>query len=579
MIIQALVRYYEAKRARGEIEDFGWCQERVSYALNLSASGELLDIIPLLLEETRGKKTVNVPQMMGVPTRYVRSAGVRANFLCDNSSYLLGVDKKGKPERAYECFEACHQLHQDILGDTPCEAATAICAFFDQWSPANALNHPVLADRIDEIATANLVFMVNGTYAHEDADLRKNWSAYYEHSSSEQPRLCMVSGEMDNPVELHGKIKGAGGQSSGTNLVSFNASAFESYGMEGNANAPMGKHTAFAYTTALNHLLSSHTNHQSLGEDVIVYWAENADPQIEKSFSIMNAPQQDDAATLAAMMDRLAAGEPVAEGVDMNTQFYVLCLSPNAARLSVRFFLQDSFGHMLANNMAHYQRLQLVHAPYETDYLSTYLLLREITNLKSRNKQPDKPIAGAVVRSILTGELYPQSLYSSVLMRVRSEQDSEDKRTKKITYGRAAIIKAFLLHNTDLTEEDVTVALNESNNNRAYVLGRVFSLLENLQETANPGINATIKDKYFTSACTTPASVFPTLIRLSEAHSAKLDSEGLKVHFQKAIGQLMNKLPGDESAIPPQLDLKEQGMFILGYYHQTQDRYKKKEAQ
>ncbi|MDL2258968.1 type I-C CRISPR-associated protein Cas8c/Csd1, partial [Eubacteriales bacterium OttesenSCG-928-K08] len=576
MIVQALVKYYEALAARGEISKPGWCKERVSYALQLSQAGELIAIVPLLREEKRGNKSVLVPQVMSLPERVVKASGVKANFLCDSADYLLGLDIKGNAKRVLDSFAACKELHESVLKDCQSTAARALMQFFAQWDPTTASEHPVLTPYRDALAAVYIVFLVDGIYAHEDAAIMAAWDAHYADDSEAQPILCSITGIKTVPVELHGKIKLRGGQPAGSNLVSFNATAFESYAKAGNENAAFGKYAAFAYTTALNYLLATEGCHQMIDEDTMVYWAEDADPALQAGFTMMTSPKEEDGDKLAAIMQKLAAGEAIAEDVNMESRFYVLCLSPNAARISVRFFLQDTFGNMMQNLRAHYARMQIIHAPYEREHLSINMLLQELANPNSREKKPPKPIAGAVLRSILTGARYPQTLYSTTLMRVRAEQDNAERRIKKISYGRAAIIKAYLLHNTSICKEELTVALNETNDNPAYVLGRLFAVLENTQEAANPTINTTIKDKYFTSACTTPKSVFPTLLRLSHAHVGKLEKR-LAVYFEKEKGQLMEKLSGDETAFPAQLDLNGQGQFILGYYHQVQARYTKKE--
>lgn len=272
--------------------------------------------------------------------------------------------------------------------------------------------------------------------------------------------------------------------------------------------------------------------------------------------------------------------------LSLDQRFYILALSPNAARIAVRFFYSDSFGNILRHLQEHYERMEIVRPVTDTiEYLGIWRLMQETVNKKSRDKKPEDNISGAVLKAILSGGRYPEGLYQAVLRRIRTEQDDPDARIYKITRGRAAIIKAYLIRNTNMTEkEEITVGLNENCENAAYVLGRMFSVLEAIQEEANPGINATIKDRYFNSACATPASVFPIILKLKNSHMKKIETKsiGSKIYFEKQLVNLQSKInvgENQETAYPKRLSLEEQGMFILGYYHQTQKRFEKREKE
>ena len=256
--------------------------------------------------------------------------------------------------------------------------------------------------------------------------------------------------------------------------------------------------------------------------------------------------------------------------MDFEQSFYILCLAPNAARLSVRFFYQNTFGDILKNIKEHYKRLDIVKPLWvEKKYLSVYELLRETVNPNSKDKTPIPNMSAMVLQSILSGNRYPASLYTDTVIRIRSEQGN-------VTWGRASIIKAYLIKNYSWKEGENYMGLEETCNDTAYILGRLFSVLESIQKEANQGINATIKDRYFNSACATPASVFPILFKLENSHIKKLEREkgsGSKIFYEKIIGNLMKKLV----LFPRSLSLEEQGKFMLGYYHQTQKKYEKKE--
>ncbi len=574
MILQALTRYYEDLLQRGEIAAPGWSPAKISFALCLDKDGQVTQVIPTMEEVTMGKKTVLRPQSMILPSAVKRTVGIASNFLWDNSAYLLGVDQKGKPERSRDCFRVAASLHHAVLDGVDSPAARAILAFFDTWQPKKAMEHPALSGQYETIsAGGNLLFRVDGRYVHEDAVIREAWQRYRDGADEDAVRMqCLVTGREDEIPATHPAIKGVwDAQSRGAALVSFNAPAFCSYGREQNYNAPVGKYAAFAYTAALNHLLADRDNVQVIGNTTIVCWAEGADPVYPDTFMAFmsgNMPSTISNNALRAALKNLAKGLPCEElGVDPNRTFYILGLAPNAARLSVRFFLRDSFGRLMRNVNDHYERLEIVKPAYaKPGVLSLWALLRE-TVRDPKKQVPSPAMAGATARAVFSGGLYPASLLEAVMLRIRAERN--------ITWGRAAIIKAYYLKNPhkDCPEEVLTVSLNEASTNIPYTLGRLFSVYEAAQQAANPGINTTIKDKYFNSAAAMPASIFPVLNNLYQKHLRKLET-GQRVYFDKQVSALKGVL---SESYPTRMTLAQQGAFDLGYYHQTQKRYTKKE--
>ena len=586
MILQALVEYYEALERKEKITSPGWCRARVAYGLDISEQGELMGVIPLKKEQQKGKKTVWVPQDLTVPQMVSRCSGVSANFLCDHSGYMLGIDNKGKPERSRECFEYAKKKHKDILGNISSPAARAVCRFFDCWAPDRAAENPYLVPELEEIISgSNLVFMIDGEYVHKDPDIMQCWEEYSHQSGTGPEGVCLVTGRREEIARIHGTIKGVrGAQPCGAALVSFNEPAFESYGKAQSFNAPVGTYAAYAYTTALNYLLSDRSHGTTIGDTAVVYWSEEGDERYQNIFACVSEPTMENQEIVDGVFKNLAEGKAVAvqdvkDSLDMEKRFYILGLAPNAARLAVRFFYQDSFGNILKHIKEHYDRMEIVRpAADAVEYLGIWRMLQETVNKKSRDKKPVSSMSGAVYRSIISGSRYPASLYQAVLGRIRAEQDDGDSRIYKITRGRAAIIKAYLLKNGNIREE-ITMALNEDSNNTAYILGREFAVLEAIQEEANPGLNATIKDKYFNSACATPAAIFPILFKLKNSHIKKMNNGAKEIYYEKMLCDLQGRLTvaeGQRAACPRRLTLEEQGMFILGYYHQTQKRYEKK---
>lgn len=575
MILQALVRHYEDLNRQEKAAPPGWNPVKVSYALDLDEQGQLLRAVSIQENVLKGKKTVLAPQIKKLPAPVKRTVGIAANFLCDNAVYILGIDAKGNQTRAKECFTACKALHEQLLANVGSAPAQALLRFFQHWDPDKAETHPALLNDISSImAGANLVFRFQGAFIHEDPAVRQAWQTHYDADGDGPTMVCLVTGQETSVEAIHPAIKGVqGAQSSGAALVSFNAPAFCSYGKEQNLNAPTSRYAAFAYTSALNHLLADREYLYRIGDTTVVCWAEGGEPAFQDAFGAFTFGAQCSYSEteLRDMVGQLLRGRSVRYDetlLDPERPFYILGLAPNAARLSVRFFLRNSFGVFLRNVQEHYERLDIVKPVFDKfDTLPLWRLLWETVDQNSRDKSSSPNMTGAVLRSILMNEPYPATLLYGALLRIRAEQD--------MTRGRAAIIKAYYLKRPQrgISKEVLTVSLNPDSTNIPYTLGRLFSVLEAIQSSANPSINATIKDRYFNAASSTPGHIFPILLNLSQKHLRKLES-GLRIYYEKQIAALTSVL---SETFPPRLSLTQQGAFQLGYYHQTQKRYEKKE--
>lgn len=278
MILQALAEHYEVLVQQGKLERPGWANVKISFALSINGRGELERLDILKIQPPQGaKKSAPVPRPISLPAPMKRSSGIASNFLWDNSSYLLGVDNKGKPQRSLECFSACKSLHHRILDGVDSPAARALLAFFDRWEPEKAAEHPAFQEDWKElISSANLVFRYDGAFAHEDPLIQQAWQNHYD-TQEEGPRMvCLVTGQKGPVESVHPSVKGViGAQSSGAALVSFNALAFCSYGREQNLNAPVSKQAAFAYTAALNYLIADRKHNFRIGDTTVLFWAKD----------------------------------------------------------------------------------------------------------------------------------------------------------------------------------------------------------------------------------------------------------------------------------------------------------------
>lgn len=577
MILQALTQYYEDLLRLGKINRPGWSKQKLNYSLLLSEEGELLQLLHLQQEIQRGNKTVLGPQEMWVPSPVKRSSGIRPNFLCDTSSYLLGVDGKGKADRSIDCFAASKALHLHLLREVDSPIARAIVRFFEHWDPSQAASHPVLQEDWEELLKGgNLTFSLDKQFAALDPAIADAWTQHYEDSSADaEPIRCLVTGQTGTLARLHPSIKGvAGAQSSGASLVSFNAPAFCSFEHEQGANAPVSDYAAFAYTTALNTLLADRNRVSRVGDTTILCWAAGGESAYQDCFLMSIFDDSYTENDILNTLHHLSKGESIQwddTRLSPDTRFYVLGLAPNAARLSVRFFWQNSFGALARNLERHYQRLEIIRPSFDKfPTLPIWRLVLETVRKAppgGRTPEPHPRLAGDLLLAVLNDTLYPATLLNGVELRIRAE--------RSVSRGQAAILKAYYTKYLEQFQPDspmkeaLTVELNEQTDYLPYLLGRLFAVLEGLQQSANPGINTTIKDRYFNSASATPAIVFPQLINLAQKHLNKLDG-GLAVYYDKQITELSSRIT---QTLPTRMSLAEQSAFQLGYYHETQRRY------
>ena len=579
MILSALTEYYEIMAKEGQIPKPGYSCIGVSFAVILSENGDLNNILPLKLSKSRGDNIVEAPIRLEVPELQIkRSKGICSNFLCDNSSYVLGIDNKGNPERTRQCFNAFKKLHHNVLDRVDSAVARAVLYFLDTWEPEKASDCETVLCNLDElIAGRNIVFYVSDYgYAQDDLAIRSAWESYHQSVEAVNLMQCLVTGEKGPIARLHPCIKGVkGGYPAGVSIVSFGAHAYESYGHDDQKglNAPVSEYAAFAYTTALNHLIAD-TNHKETYDDItVIHWASTSDPIYSSIARYLMNPTKEileldgELETVFHELMKCETVKGVNQIINWDTPFYVLGVSPNNTRLSVRFFLSENFGRFAANMKAHYDAINIECRPGDYEYLPLWKLMRETVSYKSKDKEISPLLAGAVMRSIFAGQPYPELLFRSVLMRIRTEKD--------ISRGKAAVIKAYLLRRySNEYKEFLKNSLNEELNKKAYLLGRLFAILEKAQQDTAPGISVSIKDKYLSLAFTRPVAVFPRLLQLANYYTIKAQ---YGYATKKKIRQLLKKL--DYEKFPSYLSLQEQGEFILGYYHQMNANYTKRRVE
>jgi len=582
MILQALNDYYRRKcddpDPAQHLPSFGLEQKEIPFVLEIDAQGKLVQLLDTRTHN--GKK--KIAQSFRVPQGVKKTSGVAANLLWDTLEYVLGVDTKGKPERVVEQHAAFRQR----IGALPATARDdagiqAVQKFFDGFDLENLQLQPAWADALE--GNAILSFRLHGDVnlvCQRPAVIQAALNA--PASGDERLAMCLVSGEQAPVERLHAAIKGVwDAQTSGANIVSFNARAFESYGKteRQGENAPVSKAAAFAYTTALNHLLRKDSPQRiQIGDASTVFWTDKAsDLETAVPDIFGEAPKDDPDAGTRAVQALLNAvqKEHGPSTQDNYNHFHILGLAPNAARISIRFYYCLRLPELGKRIEQHFKDLEMVRGSHGHDpqYPSLFRLL---TAVAVQNKADNIPpnLGGSIVDAIFAGEdvPYPALWLNTAVARCRAEQN--------VTYIRAASIKACLnrqirrasIHSTRLDKEkELTPMLDLANNNPGYRMGRLFAVLEKIQEEASPGLNATIRDRYYGAASSTPVAVFTTLLRLKNAHLKKLPA-GRNTYFEKLLGEVVALV----TDFPKHLPLADQGRFALGYYHQRQDFFNKK---
>ncbi|MBI4938339.1 MAG: type I-C CRISPR-associated protein Cas8c/Csd1 [Nitrosomonadales bacterium] len=607
MILTALNQYYQRLAARPDaitglprVPPYGFSEEKIGWVLVLSKEGKLVDVVPNYTDDKKPQpKLISVPQS-------VKRPGVtpKAFFLWDKSSYVLGVEANKDKQSAKEIpwltsektFLAFKTLHLEKLRDIDDVGLQALVKFLQNWQPEQFNQAPCKPEMVD----ANLAFRLDGemAYLHQREVAQKLWAGMIEPDKNATLAQCLVTSETAAIARLHPAIKGVyGGQSSGGSIVSFNAESYTSYGKEQGENAPVSEAAAFGYTTALNYLLRRENNQcVSIGDTSTVFWAVADDPdqaeQAEKTFNWMvNMPADDgeETAKLKPVLDAISQGKPLSEinpELDPTTRFYVLGLAPNASRLSIRYWLDTNFGELAAHVAKHWQDLQLQPPAWSAKPPSVWNLLIQTTPRrknkedkfeKSKSEYIPKQLAGELMRSILTGQVYPKSLLAKLVGRIRSDGD--------IGRLRVALIKAILQRNGRIfgNTKEIPMALNRNEPDIAYRLGRLFAVLEKAQSAAIPNLNATIRDRYYGGASSTPNSIFPMLMKNYKNHHADL-RKGKKAEWvtdapktawwlEEEIGQITSNF-NSSNPFPRTMNLEQQGRFVIGYYHQRFTKHK-----
>jgi len=594
MILQSLNELYSrlADDPAYEIAPPGFSPQKISFRIVLKADGSLFAIEDARTPDEKGKLQNTVMLVPGEAKP--PGAGINPGLLWDNQTYLLGRQPEDKPDGfGAKRFEALRQRHAELENTIHDVSFSAVCRFLEQWSSERLAEFPIL----NEVGTGFGIFILQGEKrpVHESKRIQEWWRGTMDEDlKGDESAQCLLTGSVGPVARLHPKIKGVtGSQAAGASIVSFNATAYESYGKSQSFNAPVSEKAAFQYGTALNSLLNgpkSKKHRIRIGDTTTVFWTEKP-TVVEDLFAdlfsggsqVVEEVQDTTRRTqVQQLLEAVRSGSRYEEQGESETPFYILGLAPNAARVSIRFFHRSTIADLIAKLHDHHECLKIVRQFTKAtgsrlpdpEFPAIWQILRETARVAD---EIPPLLGGALTRAIVEGTPYPEGLFSAIIRRIQAD--------RTISYLRAATLKAVLVRNHKL---EIPTMLDTANTDPAYLLGRLFSAMEKTQEDALGNVNAGIRDRFYSAASATPASVFPKLLRTYQHHLEKMPNGALaerigsekarmaKTFRERLVQDIAAELP--PSGFPNHLTLQKQGIFAIGYYHQRKDFFTKKDT-
>lgn len=591
MILQALKEYYDRKAAdpNSDISPEGFERKEIPFIVVIKPNGEFVNLRSTR-ETIDGKIVVKQFLLPRSEKRQGPKSYETTFLLWDHIGYLFGQpDTDPKATKQHQTWlNNLMSLPLDLKKD---QGVTAVLLFYEKGGIAAVKNHASWPECL-KIPSCNMTFSLvddkipipcrPAVHDYVRASLSRSMPS--ESEKEDKTRLfahCLITGEYGEIARIHGRTP------INKDTKSFVAvqrhSGYDSYGKEQGFNAQISKSAEFAYTTGLNTLIKSKEQRMWIGDTTTVFWSERASALENDAFFFFAEPPKDDPdrniEAIKALYEAIWTGVYVVP--DDDTRFYILGLSPNVARIAVRYWHVGTVREMGTRFKQHVEDLSITHSAHTDPALPMKRLLRSIAAQEKDDNIPPN-LVGEMMRAILEGLPYPNTLLQAAIRRTRAEQAKKNKNSGKsepnVPYPRAALIKACLNRATRFhkprNEKEINMCLDLENKNIGYRLGRLFATLEKIQAEANPGINATIRDRFYGAASSTPVAVFGNLMRLTNHHLSKLDKEkpGAFVTRKRLIGEIM----GPISDFPTHLSLADQGRFAIGYYHQAQDLWTKK---
>lgn len=585
MLIKALCDYAD-KQAKSDSENAipdGFSKQVIHYRIIISENGELKNIVPIAPPE--GKKKASKEIILPLRTQ---KTSIDSNLIEHRPLYIFGLnydkgvfstdDKTNKAKKSHAAFVK-HEL--EFFENINSPVCTAYRKFVENWQPEQETNNPVLKEIGNDYSNSYFAFSLSESsdFLENDSELIEKYKnkldAEKDVTDDEVLSVCGILGEKIPIARLHDKIKFPGGQASGCPLVCMKETAYESYGKTQSYNSNISEKAMKKYTAVFNRLLSEKSHHCTLGDMVLIWFAvkndDTAESNIFSAFFGNNSDKEADSKIEKLMQyarggytaDREFINDMLA---DEKVTFYIAGLTPNASRICQKFIYKGDFGEMLNNLIKHQTDLMINEGNPRPVYFSS--IAKELKSPKSTDEKAPSPLMSAVMLAALNNTKYPDALLATVIRRVKTDSDDDKNHYIKLNDTRAGIIKACL--NRKNKKEEIIMAWNEENKNPAYLCGGLFAVYEKIQQDSSGGnLNRTIKDSYFSSACSRPASVFPKLAKLAQNHLRKL-SDGYQVYYNKLVGDITDGLEGE---FPSTLNLDDQGRFIVGYYQMNKKLY------
>lgn len=602
MLIKALCDYYDILKKEGKVLPDGYSNVNVHYLISLTPDGKIDEIINWQeteqVEIGKGKtKEKQVPRSIILPKR-TQKTGIDSNVVEHRPLYIFGLnydseaftpnDKTDKAKKSHMTFK---EKNLEFIDGIDSPVVNAYRNFILNWSPENETENQYLLSLGKAYSNSNFSFCLSGRadmLLHEDCLLKEKWEKLTADdglgvSENEETAQCAVGGEVEAIARIHNKISGLpGGLAVGNTLVCFKNASENSYGKEQSFNSNVSETAMKKYTEVLNMLIKDKKHYTVLDGITVVHWAMSADEKYDDIYDAFTSNYQMDSETTSGMLKSLMEGAKngnvttdltaLSNDIDTNVDFYIVGMKPNASRIAIKFIYRKRFGEVLQNIARHQLDMQITKDMKPVDL---WQIKKELISPKSKNESVDPALLTKIYEAIIYGTRYPEYLLSTIVKRVKTDSDTETNKFIKLNNIRAGVIKACVNRKSRLKgeKEELKMALDLENNNPAYLCGRLFAVLEKLQqEASNNSLNRTIKDAYFSSASTTPAIIFPKLIKLAQNHLNKVKSKAY--YYNRLIEEIINELCGE---FPGTLILTDQGKFIIGYYQQYQDFFVKKE--
>lgn len=591
MLIKALCDYYDELSKEGKILPEGYSRVNIHFKVCLSPEGKIANMIRCnegdKNENAKEKKKEKLlSQEMVMPERTEKS-GIEANIIEHRPTYIFGLNLDGekltpddKTHRAEKSHNAFVEKNLDFIKELDSPLINAYRKFIENWNPADETENKYLLSIGKQYKNAYFAFCLDGypyMLLHDDRLIKERWDSKFKklkaESDSDIISQCAVSGQNVPIARIHSKIKGVyGGLPTGSVLIGFKNPSGWSYGNEQSYNSNISKDAMKKYTEAFNYLLNDNKHKALLDDMTVVFWASGGieNEIYSKLFSYvmfdenkkMDKEQTDE--MLESLMKSARDGNITkerinsTESIDSNVNFYIVGITPNSSRLSLKFIYRKKFGEILINIAKYQSDMQISE---KSTPVSLWRLKGELTSPKSssENRKVDPSLMAEIFKSVIQGIAFPEYLFSTLIRRVKTD--------KYVNDVRAGAIKACINRKSRFLnqKEEIKLSLDYNNKNQAYLCGRLFAVLEKLQQEASgDSLNRTIRDAYFSSASSKPSIIFPKLINLAQNHLKKLKNQ---VRFNKLIQEIINELNGE---FPETLMLSEQGKFIIGYYQQYQ---------